>query len=153
MKFGITVGIPLCGKSTFCENKRKEGWVIVNPDTFRKVYSNSERTLLDNKSEEVVWQCVYICVRSLLRTGHDVLLDATNVNKWRRESWVNVAKDFGVKLQIFVMPFDVEKSVKRNREIGRFVDSYGTPTDSVIMKMAKNYNPPEPSEGEIIEVT
>jgi predicted kinase len=81
-----------------------------------------------------------------------VLLDATNVNKWRRESWVNIAKEFGLKLQIFVLPFDVEESLKRNRKIARFTDSYGTPIDFVITKMAKNYSAPEPSEGEIIEV-
>jgi predicted kinase len=145
MKFAITVGIPLSGKSTFCENKRKEGWVIVNPDTFRKVYSNSERTLLDDHDERFIWKCVNLTVYSLLRTGHDVILDATNVSKSRRSDWGRVAKEFGLTLQLFVMPFDVEESIRRNKKILRF-------PDDVITRMAGNYNPPDSSEGEIIEV-
>jgi predicted kinase len=151
-RFAITVGIPLSGKTVFCHEKMKEGWVIINPDTFRQVYSGTENTLLDSYGEDKVWGCVFLTVESLLRYGHNVILDATNVNKWSRGKWVELSNRMGIKLEIFVLPFDVELSIKRNREIGRFKDGYGTPTDKVIQKFAKNYSPPDETEGIVVEV-
>lgn len=153
MRFGITVGIPLSGKTLFCKHKMKEGWVIVNPDTFRQVYSGTENTLLDSWGESFIWDTVYLTIKSLLRYGHNVILDATNVNKRSREQWSKLADEMGIKMDIFVLPFDVKLSIKRNLEIGRFMDGFGTPTDNVIQKFAKNYSPPEPEEGNILEVS
>jgi len=146
VRFAITVGIPLSGKTVFCHEKIKEGWVVINPDTFRQVYSGTGNTLLDSYSESVVWDCVYLTVKSLLRYGHNVLLDATNVNKKSRNTWKIISEEMGIKMEIYVLPFDLKLSIKRNNEIGRFKD------EQVIQKFARNYLPPDESEGIIHKV-
>lgn len=152
-KLAITVGIPLSGKTVFAKKMMKCGWTVINRDTFRGVYDHSDRRLLESYAEEVVADCIDLTVKSLLKYGHDVLLDETNGNKKRRKYWSNVAKSYGSsELEIYVLPYDVDLSIKRNKQIGRFCDGYGTPSDKVIQKFVKNYTPPDETEGKIIEV-
>jgi predicted kinase len=166
MRLGIMCGIQCSGKSTEAKKMMEEGWIVLNPDTFRQVYSKSERTLLDSHSEKKVWFSIGLTAESLLRYGHDkilidetffnkdkrILIDGTFVNENRRKFWTDMAKRFNIELEIYVMPFDVELSLKRNRKISRFKDTYGTTTDNVILKTAKNYSRPTEKEGKIIEV-
>ena len=130
----------------------KDGWTVINPDTFRRVYSGTENTLLDSYSEKKVWDAVHLSAESLLVYGHDVLIDATNCNTWARKKWKCLSDYHNIELEIYVLPFNVKLSIKRNKKIGRFLDGFGTPSSKVIDKFAKNYVPPDETEGKIIEV-
>lgn len=152
MKLAIMVGIPLSGKSSFCKQMMEQGWSVINPDTFRQVYSGTTNRLLDKPDERKVWDCVHLSAESLLAYGHDVLIDATNTNCWSRKSWKDMADKYDLELEIYVLPFDVDLSIKRNLEIGRFCDGHGIPTDEVIKKFEKNYVIPDETEGKIINV-
>lgn len=80
------VGLPRSGKSTFCNHTFKpQGFVIVNPDNFRLAIHG---TTFNPPAEPFVWAAVYAAVDALLLTGHDVVVDATNITQKRREPWV-----------------------------------------------------------------
>jgi len=153
LRLGIMVGLQCSGKSTIAKGMIKEGWIVLNPDTFRQVYSGTNKTLLDKLSEKKIWDSIYLTAKSLLVYGHEkVLIDGVFSSKWTREIWVNLAKEFGIELEIYMMPFDVDLCIRRNRRIARFVDDYGTPTDKVILNTARRFQSPDSTEGRIINV-
>lgn len=150
--FGIMVGIPQSGKSTACGYLRDKGWTIINPDTYRKVYSGKNITLLSPEDERVIWKCVEISISALLRTGHHVILDATNVRKIGRLKWKEFANKEDVQFIIFSVNTDTITCIKRNEHNLRFLDEKGDVTDKVILDMARKYDIPTKDEGEICEI-
>jgi predicted kinase len=81
----ICVGLPRSGKSTWA---KKQKIPIVNPDSIRMVLHG---TPFRQEAEPLVWSIAKIMVASLFEAGHkEVILDATNINKFRRKEWEDV---------------------------------------------------------------
>lgn len=83
-KLYATVGLPRSGKSTLCQKLIPHGYVVINPDNFRLAI-HGQRFL--ESAEPFVWAAVYTSVDALLRTGHKVIVDATNITESRRHPW------------------------------------------------------------------
>lgn len=91
----ITVGLPRCGKSTWC--REHQDWPIVNPDSIRLAIHGKE---FDPKHEQLVWWTAKIMVESLFRAGNEkVVLDSTMVAHARRQEWKS--KDWDTVYVIF----------------------------------------------------
>lgn len=137
----ITVGLPLSGKSTTARKLKDYGYVIVCPDTIRLSLHGKQ---YDVDREPEVWHIAQIMVKTLLKQGHDVLVDATNTTRKRRSMWVDMAEQFDQKLLIYIMDTDVETCHKRNMELGRL-------DPSIINRMHEQFEQPSEDEGIIME--
>lgn len=102
-----TVGLPRSGKSTWCQEKIKEGIPVVNPDSIRLALHGKA---YDPDYEKEVWHIVKIMIKSLFLAGHNtVILDATAVHIKSRNQWLS--PDWECKYKCFDTP--VEECVRR----------------------------------------
>jgi len=80
----VMVGLPRSGKTT---KAIAMGLPIVNPDSVRLAL-HGERFLSD--AEPMVWTISKYMVKALFIAGHnDIILDATNTTKKRRDEWIS----------------------------------------------------------------
>ena len=78
----LMVGLPRSGKSTITNTM---GYPIVNPDSIRLALHGQA---FIGDAEPMVWVIAKYMVKSLFLAGHsDVILDATNITKARRDEW------------------------------------------------------------------
>ena len=91
-KLILTVGLPRSGKSTWA---KEQGFPIVNPDAIR-LSLHGQR--FQPEAEGFVWAIAYLMADALFKAGHDtVIVDATNITKKRRQSWIDKFTDCHVK--------------------------------------------------------
>lgn len=106
----MTVGLPRSGKSTWA---RMQGVPVVNPDSVRFALHGK---LWDASREAEVWAHVDLMIRSLFLAGHkQVILDATNVTKDRRDIWVS--SQWAIMHHVFETPKEI--CIARAIEMGR----------------------------------
>ncbi|MGG1397561.1 ATP-binding protein [Bacillus salipaludis] len=142
MKLGIMCGIPLSGKSTYAKTLQKQGWVRVSIDDIRLALHGQ---VYKEEDEPVVWGTAELMVRSLLKSGHNVIVDTTNRSRKRRKRWIRVAKEFGIDLEIFLVETDLETCVERNRVQNRL-------SENLLVKIYKKFEVPTSDEGTIFKV-
>lgn len=136
-KLMITVGLPLSGKLTFANKINHDDicddYAIVHPDTIRLAIHGKPYI---QTAEPYVWAVTETMVRSLLLSGNNVILVATNTTKERRQVWVKVAKELNTKLSIAMIDTPYDICVERNKEtpkcdvsvIDRMLDQFQTPS-------------------------
>ena len=103
----MMVGLPRSGKSTVAKSL---GYPIVEVDAIRQAIHG---TMWKDEVEPLVWGFANTMVRTLFLTGYDdVILDATNHTKERRQIWES--PDWVVKYVL--VDTDMETCVKRARQ-------------------------------------
>lgn len=142
MKLGIMCGIPLSGKSTYAVILQSQGWVRVSLDDLRLALHGQ---IFKPEAEAKVWECAELMVKSLLKSGHKVIVDTTNRTRRRRKRWRRVAKEFGLTLEIYEVETDYETCKARNKVLKRL------PQDT-LKQIYKEYQKPTADEGTIIKV-
>ncbi|WHY64956.1 ATP-binding protein [Neobacillus sp. SuZ13] len=142
MKLGIMCGMPLSGKSTYAKLLQKQGWVRVSLDDIRLALHEQNYKV---EAEPVVWGTAELMVRSLLKSGHKVIVDTTNRTKERRKRWLQVAKEFGHTLEIYYVDTDYETYKERNKAQNRLSKNY-------LKQIYKEFEKPTSDEGTIIMV-
>ena len=89
----MLVGLPRSGKST---KARALGFPIVEPDAIRKAYNCYP---FNADLEPMIWATAHLMVHSLFNAGHnDVILDAVNHTRQRRNVWEN--KQYAIKYHL-----------------------------------------------------
>jgi predicted kinase len=142
-KLGITVGLPLSGKSSFCKQEQSlNNAVIICPNTIRKALHGE---LFIPTAEPFVWAITETTIRALLMDSHSVILDACNNSVKRREIWTRMAAEFNIQLTIYNMEPGYDVCTERNTKQKRY-------DQSVIDGMYKRWEPVQPGEGNIITV-
>lgn len=141
MELAIMCGLPLSGKTTYAKQLRHdEGWVVICPDNVRLALHGKN---FYPPAEPFVWAVCELVVRSLLLSEHRVLIDATNTTRKRRKTWLDMAQEFGIALQAFVIDESVEECQHR-------ADVDNKPYMKVVIeRMASQW---EPVEEEGIEI-
>lgn len=125
-KLILTVGLPKSGKSTWA---KKQEIPIVNPDSIRLALHGKQFIA---EAEEMVWTIAKYMVKSLFLAGHkEVILDATNITKKRRDQWLS--KYWNVYYK--EIKTDVNICINRAKEINNDV------LITIIDKMNKEYEP------------
>jgi predicted kinase len=76
-----------------------------------------------------------------LKSGKDVIYDATNLSKKRRIAFLNELKNINCKHYCVVVLTPLDRCIKQNANRDRVVP------EEVIVKMIKNFQPPAYSEG------
>ena len=132
MNLHIMIGLPLSGKSTYCKELQKKGYVVVCPDTVRLAIHGNQFIPI---AEPLVWATAQIMVRSLLMQGHNVVIDATNTTVERRKMWVNMANEFDIQLKCHWLSTSKEECLERNEKLQRL-------NPSIIERMADQFESP-----------
>ena len=139
----IAVGLPGSGKSTYAKNFIKGKDIeYLSSDELRAVFGKSEE---DQTVTPLVFGHIKRKVDEYLKSGKNVLVDATSVNRKERSDYINTAKKYGAKVVALVFKMDraglIERNQKRGSEGGRVVP------DWVIDKMLAKFEEPSHSEG------
>lgn len=143
VKLGIMCGIPLSGKSTYGKTLQEQGWTRVSIDDLRLALHGH---VYKAKAEPKVWESAELMVRTLLKSGHKVVVDSTNRTKERRNRWIKVAKEFGLTLEIFHVDTNFDICKKRNKVLKRL-------PENLLKKIYyEEFEKPTPDEGVIIKV-
>lgn len=139
----IMCGLPSSGKTTRARILSDNNWTVVSPDDFRwALHGNA----FIKQAEPFVWASVELAVRALLKSGNDVIVDATNTTAQRRKQWKQVADEFGIHLEVLYMTTSYDECVKRIY----MQDKEDTMLD-VLDRMYTSFEPPDPqSEGCIV---
>lgn len=130
----LMIGLPLSGKSNYAKRLQKEdGYTIVCPDTIRLALHGQQ---FEPLSEPFVWAIAQTMVRTLLKDGHRVVIDATNTTKERRKMWVNIAKELDVTICGYWIATSKEECIRRNNEIKRL-------DNKIIERMDSQFEEPD----------
>ncbi|MGO8947138.1 MAG: AAA family ATPase [Ktedonobacterales bacterium] len=138
-KLAIMCGLPRSGKTTIARSLEPE-WVRVCPDDIR-LASHGEQFV--EEKEPLVWSTANLMARALLIGGRAVVVDATNITRKKRRSWVRLAKEFGITLDIYQVETPYRVCVSRNTGAG------AVPPE-VLERMHRHYERPTTDEGRIL---
>lgn len=142
-KLYITVGLPGSGKSSWAEEFAKENDCVVHSsDKIREELYNNRQDTVHHKE---VFETMRARTIEDLKSGKDVIYDATNLNRNKRKAFINEirndkdVKDTIISYVLFIVPFEelIERDKNREYSVG----------EEVLLKMLKNFNTPFLSEG------
>lgn len=130
----IAVGISGSGKSTYL-HKHFRDEVIVCPDEIRRKLCGD---ISDQSKNEEVWNEARCDLLATLHEYGEAVLDATNVNKYRRVCFMSEFN--GVRKVALVFPVELEEAIGRvKKDIAEGVDRSNVPV-RVIKRQNKNFN-------------
>lgn len=155
MELVMFVGIPASGKSTQSAAYREQGYLILSSDEIREgLMEGTDLESLSEKEKSRIHSQVFEMIRKktgeALRRGQSVVVDATNLSRKRRLSFLDQFKRFSCvkKCVLFITP--VEICLERNR---RRTGNARVPEEGM-QRMLHNFECPNYWEGwdEIIPV-
>lgn len=114
-KITMLVGVAGSGKSTYAEELKKQGAVVVSSDAIRGEMWGDEN---EQKDPQKVFQECHRRIKANLRAGKWVVFDATNLSARRRESFL---RDIGKladckECVVFITPPDIIMYRMKTRE-------------------------------------
>lgn len=142
-KLAIMCGLPASGKSTYCRELQKQGWLVVSPDIIRTMLYDAPYL---KEFEVEVWNVTKLSARVLLRSNYDVVIDATNTTKWERKGWREMANGYNAEFSIYYVDTPFEECVRRDMQR---LNPVGY---NVLERMHKKFTEPSEDEGNIIAV-
>lgn len=155
VEFVMFVGIPASGKSTMAQEYKDKGYAILSSDELRAF---TEREIDENRLvlpsntnlNAFVFEQLKKDALSLIKSGRNVVIDATNLGRRRRMNFIKSLKRNPCKKTcvLFIAPVDVciERNAKR--------EGYARVPDEAMYKMFCNFECPNFWEGwdEIVPV-
>ena len=134
-EFIMLMGLPGCGKSTFAKKLAAEGYHICSSDAIRE-----ETGLTDN---DKVFRILHGRVISHLKSGENVIYDATNLSRRRRLSTLKEFRRSADRMKIvcFAVPLPI------CREQNRMRDPEWIVPEEVQGRMVRSFNAPGMYEG------
>jgi predicted kinase len=142
----LAIGLPGAGKSTYFARK---GIVPLSSDLIREL-------LYDNAGDQRHPEWVFAMLRDLLRHrlaagAQTTYIDATNLSRYLRRSFLQIAREFGCAAEALYFDVPLEVCLERNRKRGSVLagsaqDARVVPED-VLRRMARRLEPPTREEG------
>ncbi len=138
--FRIMIGLSASGKSSVAEMMASEdGSVIVSSDNIRGEIC--ECGVIDQTQNDEVFKIFNKRIKDNLKSGKNVIADATNINLKARRSLLENAKGINCHKIAYVVPKQVEKCIEDN-----IYKEYPVP-HHVIQKQMMNFQIPFLEEG------
>ncbi len=142
VKLYILVGIAGSGKSTFIREHilpKDPDAVVVSTDAIRAQICGSEE---DQSKNAEVFATAHANAREAMRSGKNVVFDATNINRKSRKSLLQqIGKINGLTVACHVLLCSVEQSMKNQERRERKVPEYA------VRRQMSNFQMPEKFEG------
>jgi predicted kinase len=142
----MAIGLPGAGKSTYFARK---GIVPLASDLIREL-------LYDNAGDQRHPEWVFAVLRDLLRHrlaagAQTTYIDATNLSRYFRRSFLQIAREFGCAAEALYFDVPLEVCLERNRKRASVLtssarDARVVPED-VLRRMARRLEPPTREEG------
>ncbi len=142
----LAIGLPGAGKSTYFARK---GIVPLSSDLIREL-------LYDNAGDQRHPEWVFAVLRDLLRHrlaagAQTTYIDATNLSRYFRRSFLQIAREFGCAAEALYFNVPLEVCLDRNRRRGKELagaarDARVVPED-VLRRLARRLEPPTREEG------
>jgi predicted kinase len=145
-KVVVAIGLPGAGKSTYFARK---GIVPLSSDLIRELIYDSAA---DQRHPEWVFAALRELLRRRLTAGAEIsYIDATNLTRYFRRPFLQVAGEFGCAAEALYFDVPLEVCLERNRRrenlpAGPARDARVVPED-VLRRMARRLEPPTREEG------
>lgn len=128
----LLIGIPGCGKSTWIKNNKSkwENTVVVSPDEIRKQLLGD---VSDQTKNSEIWKFAKLFAIESLKSGSNVIIDATNTDNVNRILWVESIQE-EVDFKRIALVFYVSPEVAKDRirkDIENNVDRCNVPDKGV----------------------
>lgn len=148
----LAIGLPGAGKSTYFARK---GIVPLSSDLIREL-------LYDNAGDQRHPEWVFAVLRDLLRRrlesgAQTTYIDATNLTRYFRRSFLQVAREFGCAAEALYFDVPLEVCLERNRKRQNLSPTTGARSvpardarivpENVMRRMARRIEPPTKEEG------
>ncbi len=141
----ICIGNIGTGKSLLASKFAKMGYAVVNMDALQTMFGGGEYGLYDKEKVDVYHATENAAIESALRAGISVVVDRTNMDRKRRERFIQIGKKHAAKIISYDWGPGDEKSFFR-----RAYSPHGVPATTwsdVHDYMEKSYEPPSLDEG------
>jgi len=142
----VAIGLPGSGKSTYFARK---GIVPLSSDLIREL-------LYDNAADQRHPEWVFATLRELLRRrlaagAETTYIDATNLTRFFRRPYLQIAREFGCAADALYFDVPLEVCLERNRKRQNVLavpvrDARVVP-EEVVRRMARRVEPPTREEG------
>lgn len=139
----VMIGCPASGKSTIARVLAEKGTLVISSDEIRGELFGNEATQGDPK---LVFDLFYERARAAVEAGHDIVLDATNIDRGQRgrdRAKVELGQ-YGVKFIAHYFELPVEVLLERNAQRDRHVP------EDVIRRMVSRMVPPQEGEFDMV---
>lgn len=145
MSMTIFTGNVGSGKSFIASKLAKMGNVIVNMDTIQQMVGGGEYGIYDKDKKDVYWAAENAVIESALKSGLSVVVDRTNMDRKRRERFIEIGKKHA--REVISMNWGNGDQAGLDRRIKK---PNGVPAETwngVHSYMKKSYEPPSLAEG------
>lgn len=108
----LVVGLPRSGKSTWVE-RHKDDAVVISSDWIREHVLGESYSYAES-ANAIVWAMMDCALRIVLGQGKDAILDGTNLTKFTRQFYAQIARECGAKVRIMWVNTSLEECLERN---------------------------------------
>lgn len=144
----MLVGVIGSGKSTYCKQKAKEGWITINDDAI--VTMLHQDYLGYNLKLKNLYRSIKLSViEEILAAGQNLIIDSTNLTKKKRKQYIDFIRRHCGYLDIKAICFPIETAeihAKRRFESDNRGHTYEKWL-AVANEQIKMYEKPEKEEG------
>lgn len=110
----ILHGLPACGKSTYRKGLMENWpgqWHYINWDEIRH---SDPGWVYTRKAEKEIQEASFAAAEELLRLGHDLIIDNTNLNPKTSRRWMELGLKHGVYVETKFFDTPLDECIRRN---------------------------------------